>query len=72
MRIRQVKLLWCWMPDKRFRRVWRTDWAGNQFALMDDKNFENLRVIAKILAFPLVYKDPKTTAWAEAYLNQAF
>lgn len=44
---------WRW-HDNMLRRVWRTDWFGDQFELLNEGQFQRLLVVAQQFSFKVV------------------
>lgn len=43
---------WRWHHDA-LRRVWRTDWSGDMFEILDQREFRELRTVARRFSFSL-------------------
>lgn len=50
-----VKLMWRWHTgvDAGPRRVWRIDWASDQFEVLSRQEFEALELLAQRFSIPL-------------------
>lgn len=49
-----IQFFWRWhTSNQTIRRVWRSDWANDQFEIMSSMEFDNLKHFAKKFGFPL-------------------